>query len=205
MKILAVCGSRRKNGNTSAVLRKTLEPFARRGAEVELIFPGDLNIEGCRGCEGCCATGHCVIDDDMSDIYPKITSADAIIAGSPTYFGNMSSDMKRFIDRCYCFFSFDRSDRSVWTSRLAMDKPRLAGLVSICEQNNDEDMGFTPAAMRSAFESLGFRTVFSQKIMHVFKAGEIGNDKSQLDQAYENGVRLLKTINLHRNLKQNGC
>jgi multimeric flavodoxin WrbA len=200
MKIIAISGSRRKQGNTASIINKILEPFIEDGHDTEIIYPGELNIAGCSGCEGCSKTGKCIVKDDMQALYPKILEADAIIAGSPTYFYNMTSDMKKFIDRCYCFFSFDKTDRSVWVSRLSKNKTRFAGIVSICEQDSSEDMGFTPAALNAAFSSLGYRIVFNQKVLHVFKAGKILEDKNQLETAYNNGQKLLKTLKLDRNL-----
>ncbi|MBI9107064.1 MAG: flavodoxin family protein [Spirochaetales bacterium] len=197
MKILAIVGSRRKNGNTAALVERALEPFREDGSDIEIIYPGELNIEGCSGCEGCSKTGLCVVNDDMQPIYRKILEADAIIAGSPTYFYNMTSDMKKFIDRCYCFFSFDKNDRSVWISRLSKGKLKLAGLFAICEQNSSEDMGYTSDAMKSAFEALGFRIVFTQKVLHVFKAGDILKNENDLRTAFGNGLKLLKTLKLN--------
>ena len=194
MKILAIVGSRRKNGNTAALVQKALEPFVIEGSDIEIIYPGELDFEGCSGCEGCSKTGRCVVNDDMQPIYKKILEADAIIAGSPTYFYNMTSDMKKFIDRCYCFFSFDKDDRSVWVSNLSKGNLKFAGLLAICEQNSTEDMGYTSDAMKSAFESLGFRIVFTQKVLHVFKAGDILKNENELGESYKNGVKLLKTL-----------
>ncbi len=198
MKVLAVCGSKRKNGNTASLLNKTLEPFKSADIETEIIFPGDLQFSGCSGCEGCSSGRLCIVKDDMQKIYPKIIEADALIAGSPTYFFNMTSDMKKFIDRCYCFFSFDKTDRSVWISRLNQPACKFLGLISVCEQNNIADMGVTPSAMQSAFESLGYRTVFSQKVLFSFKAGEVLKHEDQLQAAYDNGVRLLKTLKMSK-------
>ncbi|MDC7226944.1 MAG: flavodoxin family protein [Spirochaetales bacterium] len=198
MKIIAVCGSRREKGNTATIINKTLEPFIEDGHETEIIYPGKMNISGCNGCEGCAKTGRCVVKDDMQEIYPKILEADAFIAGSPTYFYNMSSDMKKFIDRCYCLCSFDKENRAVWISRLPQTGPRFAGLISICEQNSADDMGFTPAAMQAAYESLGYRIVFNQKVLHAFEAGKVLQFKDQMDAAYSNGKKLLKTLELNR-------
>ena len=198
MKILALSGSRRKNGNTAAVLKTILNVFDEAGAETSLRFPGDLSIQSCRGCEGCSRTNRCVIQDDMQPLYEEIRQADVLLAGSPTYFYNMSSDMKRLIDRCYCFTSYDKTDRSAWISELEGHPQKFAGLVSICEQKNLNDLGFTADAMEAAFSSLGYRIVFSQKILHAFKAGAVTNMDSVLEEARSNGHRLLKTLRLSR-------
>jgi len=199
LKILGIVGSKRKNGNTAALVKKTMTPFEESELfETEIIYIGDLNIEGCRGCEGCAVTNRCVIKDDMQEVYKKLRQADSIIAGSPTYFYNMTSEMKKFIDRCYCFCSFDKSDRSVWISEFEQGPQKYAGIIAVSEQNNIEDMGFTPEAMRLSFQSLGYRIISNQKALHAFKAGEILSFEDTMELANNNGEKLLKTILLSR-------
>jgi len=203
LKILGIVGSKRKNGNTAALVKHTMAPFKEsEHFETEIIYLGDLNIEGCRGCEGCALTNRCVIQDDMQKIYKKLRLSDSIIAGSPTYFYNMSSDMKKFIDRCYCFCTFDKKDRSVWISEFECSLQKYAGIISVSEQENIEDIGFTPEAMKLSFQSLGYRIISNQKILHVFKPGEVESRMTSIDEARRNGEKLLKTILLSRGFQQ---
>jgi multimeric flavodoxin WrbA len=196
MHILALIGSKRKNGNTASLVKQCLLGF--EGDErftTEVLYLGDMDFEGCRGCEGCARTNRCVIKDDMQEACEKMREADALIAASPTYFYNMSGDMKRFIDRCYCFTSYNPDDRSVWVSEFEHSSPRkLAGFISICEQNDVRDMGYTAEAMSSAFESLGYRTIFSQKVLHCFKAGEVKKVPEAMDKAAEYGRKLKNNL-----------
>ena len=199
MKILGISGSKRKKGNTASLIKETIIPFEKsKDFETEIIYLGDLSIEGCRACEGCAVTNRCVIKDDMQEVYKKLRLSDAIIAGSPTYFYNMTSDMKKFIDRCYCFCTFDKDDRSVWTSEFEAGQTKYAGIISVCEQNKVEDMGFTPEAMRLSFNSLGYRIVTNQKVLHAFKAGEVLSFENTMKEALDNGEKLLKTILMGR-------
>ncbi len=200
MKVLAVCGSKRMKGNTATLLKKALKPFREAGMETEMLFLGEMDLEGCRGCEGCARTNRCVIDDDMQKAYQLMREADVLLAGSPTYFYNMSSEMKRFIDRCYCFTSYDKSDRSAWVSELEEGPARFAGLISICEQTSVEDLGLTADAMHSAFSSLGYRIVFSQKVLHAFRPGEVTEKEEILKETRQLSSRLLKTLLLSRGL-----
>ncbi|RDG33746.1 flavodoxin family protein [Oceanispirochaeta sp. M1] len=195
MKILAVVGSKRKNGNTAALIEKTLSAFQNsEDFSVETLFLGEMNFVGCNGCEGCSKSNQCVIKDDMQRAYILLREADAVIIGSPTYFYNVSSDMKKFIDRCYCFTNYMPGNRSVWTSEFDSGPRKFAGYISICEQNNVDDMGFTPQVLQKTFESLGFRTVFNQKVLHCFKAGEVNSKSEPLDSAEANGVSLRETM-----------
>jgi multimeric flavodoxin WrbA len=94
MKVLAICGSPR-NGNTEFMLKTILSECQ----DSELILLKDLDIKHCDGCDKCCKTGNCHIQDDMQKIYPKLYDADVIIFGSPNYFDNISGMLKVFIDR----------------------------------------------------------------------------------------------------------
>ncbi len=204
MNIIGIVGSKRKKGNTASLVQKTLEPFMEDpNCYVETIYLGDMNFEGCRGCEGCAKTNRCVLADDMQEIYPKLRNADALIVGSPTYFYNITSDMKKFIDRCYCFCSFDTSDRSVWISEFEHGKPKYASLIAICEQNNIEDMGFTADALKLSFQSLGFRITGIQKVLHAFKPGEALSQEATAEEAARLGLRLQKTLTLRNSQNLN--
>lgn len=103
MKVVAFCGSARKNGNTALLLETALEPLAGAGIETEMIQLAGKEIHGCRACYGCFKNKNerCVFDDDIvNDCIAKMKGADAIILGSPTYFADVSSEMKALIDRC---------------------------------------------------------------------------------------------------------
>ena len=95
-KILGVCGSPRDR-NTACMLKTVL---AAAGPDHELILLKDKNIRPCRACGGCFHTHKCVVDDDMQELYAKLTKADIVVLGSPTYFGNVTGLMKNFMDRC---------------------------------------------------------------------------------------------------------
>ena len=200
MKVLGVVGSQRKNGNTSALVKEALKPFEENGIDTELLFLGDYNINDCNGCDGCQDTFRCIVDDDMQDIYPKILEADAIVLGSPTYFYNISGDMKTFIDRCYCFEAFDKDDRSVWMGINETLGIKYAIVIAVCEQNNAEDMGYTAEVMEKPLEALGYRVVSTAKILNLFSPGEAVNDQKAMVKANQSGEKLLKTLKLRENL-----
>lgn len=196
MKVLALVGSARKKGNTSSLIARALTPFQENGASCKTIYLNDLNIKPCTGCEACSKSNTCIQKDGMQDIYPKLREADILLAGSPTYFYNMSGLMKMFIDRCYCLTSYAADDRSAWCSELENGSAKLCGLISICEQNSEADLGYTADAMAAAFGSLGYRIVFNQKVLHAFKAGEALSKNNVLTELDSNTSRLYKTAQL---------
>ena len=102
MKAVAVNGSPRKGGNTEILLRKVLEPLAGAGWETEFIQLGGKKIRGCTACYRCFGAkdGRCSVKTDVfNDCLEKMLSGQAIILGSPTYFTDVSAEMKALLDR----------------------------------------------------------------------------------------------------------
>jgi multimeric flavodoxin WrbA len=203
MKILGIVGSKRKNGNTSILVQKALEVAEKEGIETELIYLGDYTIKDCNGCEACKDTYQCVIEDDMQKIYPLLLKADALILGSPTYFYNVTADMKAFIDRCYCFEFFGENDRSVWLGINEALGVKYASVIAVCEQHDEKDMGYTAEAMAKPLEFLGYRVIDTVKVIGLFGKGEALKDEKALERASKAGKRLVETMRLKEKVKEN--
>ncbi len=103
MKVVAFNGSPRVDGNTAQSIRIVLAELEKEGIETELVQLGGRKVFGCLACGRCFETrdNRCIRrDDEMNDLIAKIQAADGIIIGSPTYFSNVSTEVKAFIDRC---------------------------------------------------------------------------------------------------------
>jgi len=102
LKIVAFNGSARKDGNTAIFLKRVLSVLETEGFETELIQLAGQQIRGCTACRACFESKdeRCSIADDNVNLYiQKMKQADAILLGSPTYFGMMSPELKSLIDR----------------------------------------------------------------------------------------------------------
>jgi multimeric flavodoxin WrbA len=101
MKVVAFNGSPRKEGNTFQSVRVVLEELHKEGIETEIVQLGNANIKGCRACFKCFENKDrlCVQKDDLNSFVGKMTEAEGIIIGSPTYFANVSTEVKALIDR----------------------------------------------------------------------------------------------------------
>ena len=102
MKVVAFNGSPRKAGNTCRLLRHVFEALEREGIETELVQLGGNLIHGCTACFQCFKNkdGRCVQTGDMvNDCIAKMRQADGIILGSPTYFADITPELKALIDR----------------------------------------------------------------------------------------------------------
>ncbi len=103
MKVVAFNGSPRKDGNTAMLINSVFGELQKEGLETEFVQLGGKSIRGCLGCMKCfeaqdskCAAGK---DDVLNEYLQKMIEADGIIIGSPTYFSNVSSEVKALIDR----------------------------------------------------------------------------------------------------------
>lgn len=102
-RILILNGSPRKNGNTSALVRKFSEGAEKSGNIVTEFFLDKMNIHGCKGCFGGKSEKEypCVQKDDMSKIYSTFKESDVIVLATPLYFWNMSGQLRITIDRLF--------------------------------------------------------------------------------------------------------
>jgi len=100
IKVLGLFGSPRRGGNTDLLLEEMLKGAQSQGAEIERIFLSQLNISPCQECRKCEVSGNCVIDDEMQEIYPRLTKANFIILASPIFFYSVTAQTKVLIDRC---------------------------------------------------------------------------------------------------------
>ena len=137
MKILAVNGSPHESGNTFLMLRAALAPIESAGHKTEIFHAGGRTVNGCRAC-GSCGTniGACAIDDWVnSELYPKMAEADAIILGSPTYFSDLTPEIKAIIDRTG---SVSRRDSTRFSRKIgaAISPVRRAGAMHTLDSIN---------------------------------------------------------------------
>lgn len=102
MKVLGINGSARKNGNTAILIGYVFKELEKEGIETELIQLAGKQIHGCRACMKCFTAKDCRCAADKDQLNPlleKMLAADGIILGSPTYFTDVSAEMKALIDR----------------------------------------------------------------------------------------------------------
>lgn len=102
MKVVAINGSPRRNGNTAGALKIACEELEKEGIETEIIQIGGKRFSGCVNCGQCGKNQNrrCGIEnDDMNSVIEKLYEADGIIIGSPVYFSNVTTEVKALIDR----------------------------------------------------------------------------------------------------------
>jgi len=138
MKAVAFCGSARKDGNTALLLKTVLEPLAAMGVETELVELAGQEIHGCKACFGCFKKKdqRCVFKKDIvNECIGKMVAADVILLGSPTYFADLSSEMKALVDRSGMV---GRANQDMYKRKLgaAVVAVRRAGAIHVFDSLN---------------------------------------------------------------------
>ncbi len=101
-RVLAINGSPRLNGNTTALINVVFEELKIAGIETEMVQIGYQSMSGCKACYACktMKNNTCIFYDDIfNELFAKCIEADAILLASPVYVGGMTSNLKAFIDR----------------------------------------------------------------------------------------------------------
>jgi multimeric flavodoxin WrbA len=120
MKVLMLNGSPRASGNTQRLLARVAEGIREGASEegmaepvVDAVQIGGQLIHGCTACYTCRKAKNmkCVREDDcVNEVFLKMSEADAILIGSPTYFADLTPETKAVIDRCgYVALGNDRA------------------------------------------------------------------------------------------------
>jgi multimeric flavodoxin WrbA len=125
VKVLAINGSPRKKWNTAMLLEKALEGSASLGAETELVHLYDLDFKGCTSCFACKlkngkSYGKCAMDDGLTPVLDKIATTDALLLGSPIYFGTVTGEMRSFMERLlFPYLTYTRPPGSLFDRKIS--------------------------------------------------------------------------------------
>ena len=103
MRVLIINGSPRQKGNTSIALTEIAKQLEKLGIESETVWIGNKPVRGCIACNTCKDNpGACVFDDDVCNgISAKMNSSDALIVGSPVYWGQPNGAVLSIIQRAF--------------------------------------------------------------------------------------------------------
>jgi len=108
-KVLLLNGSPHVNGCTATALQEMIKVFEAEGIETELIQVGHKRIRGCISCGSCEKNGKCVFSDDpVNETAAKFEAADALVVGSPVYYGSPNGTLLSFLDRLFYSTSFSK-------------------------------------------------------------------------------------------------
>jgi multimeric flavodoxin WrbA len=175
MKVIAFNGSPRKDGNTTTLISYLLREIEKEGIETELIQLSAKAIHGCVACYKCFENQNqrCAVNNDAVNEYiEKVITAQGIVLGSPSYFQDVTAEMKALIDR--------------------------AGFVGLA--NGKLYKNKVGASLSCFRRSGGMHTVetmnhffFSNEIIIAGRAMSVAKDKGEVEKD-EEGVQMAQTL-----------
>ncbi|MBQ9309774.1 MAG: flavodoxin family protein [Bacteroidales bacterium] len=104
MKVLMINGSPHPKGNTAIALGEIAKQLEKNGIESDIVWIGNKPVRGCIACGQCKAkmNGKCIFDDDVcNSISSRFAEADALIVGSPVYYGQPNGAVLSIIQRAF--------------------------------------------------------------------------------------------------------
>ena len=103
MKVLMINGSPRQKGNTSIALAEIARQLEKHGIESETVWIGNKPVRGCIACNTCKERpGACIFNDDIcNEISSRMNGADALIVGSPVYWGQPNGAVLAIVQRMF--------------------------------------------------------------------------------------------------------
>ena len=180
MKVACLLGSPRSGANSTAIAESFCAGAREQGAEIGIFTLNKLKYRGCQACMACkTKLDHCILEDDLTEVFSAVTEADIVVLASPVYYGDLSSQTKAFIDRTYSFLKPDYLTQAV-PSRLPQGKK----LVFIQTQAADESMfGDIFSKYDFFFKFYGFDQSLHLRACGVNGPGEVLDNKKLLEEA----------------------
>lgn len=206
-KIIIIDGGPRKNMNTAQLLQRFAEGVKSVGNDVEVktVRLYDLDYKGCVSCMSCKLKGNvsntCRFKDALTPVLEEIAQADGLVLGSPIYFGEVTGQMRAFLERL-AFPWLSYNDYSM-TAPKRMPVVFIETLNGLPDRNNSRGLGTMEWCIASALGEperiIGYNTCqvakydnyelgsFSEEAKHAWRDAHWAED---LQKAFDAGKRM---------------
>jgi len=178
MKVLAINGSPKPNGNTAFAIQTVLAELEKEGIETEILTIGSKPIKGCTGCNMCFRNRDekCIIkDDDLNDIMQKMKKADGLLFGSPVFYAAMNGTLKAFMDRAFYVAGANNNLFRHKVGAAVVAVRRSGGLPTLNQMNNFIN-----------YSEMAMPTSNYWHVIHGLKPGEAQQD--------EEGIQIMRVL-----------
>jgi multimeric flavodoxin WrbA len=189
MKIVCLLGSPRAKGNSSALAKRFCDTAKSLEAKVQTFTLNKLDYKGCQACMACkTKLDKCILKDDLEKVLEAIHHCHVLVLASPVYYGDVSSQLKAFIDRTFSYLTADYTSNA-HPSRLSRGKK----LVFILTQGQPDETQFDDIFPRYNyfFRWYGFET-YLIRACGVMEAGDVEAHFDAMTLAEETARKMMR-------------
>ena len=180
MKALLINGSPRNFGSTSILLEKVRQGLLRNGYETKTYCLGDMSINYCKGCKHCYETGECLIRDDMDIIMGELADSDLLVIGTPSYWGDVTGQMKVFFDRSTPYCDTNPSLRFV-------SKMKIGLAIAVRTGTSDDETNGILDKIEHYFGHMGIKPSGRLSVTGIDSPGDLDSRHEYLQMAFDIG------------------
>jgi multimeric flavodoxin WrbA len=201
VKIIAIYGSPRRDGNSDVLLKQAVAGARQQGAQVEEVFLREYKISPCMEIYACIKNGECAIRDDFPEILAKVESSVGIMLASPIFFYSVSAHTKIFMDRCQSLWV-----RKYWIENHAfgeVPQARKGLFISVGATSGKKLFDGAILTVKYFFDVLSaglWKTVLCRGID---RKGEIESRDDYLKESFEAGMELARVLLQEEKNEQN--
>lgn len=186
MKAICIIGSPKTNGSTACVTDKIIEGMQANNIDIKKYILGEMNINYCKGCMKCYETKKCIQNDDMNIIINDLIESDIVIIASPSYWGDVTGQLKVFFDR-----STPLSDTNGET---IIPKGKIGVSVAIRTGRNIEENLHLINTIEHYYGHLGIKPVKRFTVEGVQVREDFHQKEEKVNEAFELGMNILENI-----------
>jgi multimeric flavodoxin WrbA len=186
MRAICIIGSPNSNGSTAYLTDKIIEGMRVSNIDVKRYVLGELDIKYCKGCKKCYESRKCIQNDDMNTIINDLIDADIVIIASPSYWGDVTGQLKVFFDR-----STPLCDTNGGT---IIPKGKVGVSVAVRTGNRIEENMHLIQAIEHYYGHLGIKPVERFTVEGVQVKEDFQQKGDKIKEAFELGVNILKSI-----------
>lgn len=185
-KAICIIGSPRSRGSTACLVDRVIDGMKATGIEVDRLPLGAMTIGPCRGCRACEDTGRCVQRDDMDRLIGGILESDVVVLASPSYWGDVTGQMKVFIDRSLPLCNAKTGETPVPAGKVGIALAIRAG-------RSKEENEHIVDTFEHYFGHLGIRPVGSLTVEGVEHPPDLKERSDVLEEAFALGRGIAAT------------
>jgi multimeric flavodoxin WrbA len=200
VKIIAIYGSPRRDGNSATLLKQAVAGARQEGAQVEEVVLRDYKISPCMEIYACIKTGQCAIRDDFPEILEKLESSNGIMLASPIFFYSVSAHTKIFMDRCQSLWV-----RKYWIEKQAFGEApetRKGLFISVGATGGKKLFDGALLTVKYFFDVLSaglWKTVLCRG---VDRRGEIDSREDYLQESFAAGRELARVLQAENTMEK---